>query len=101
MEVKAGQFVMAHIGSANRDETHFPHPDTFEIRRHPNPHLGFGHGLHSCLGAPLARLEAKIACSTMFERLDKIERVSDGALEVVVSPFSYGMQRLPIRFKRK
>jgi cytochrome P450 len=100
-EVKAGQLVMAHIGSANRDETLFPHPDTFEIKRHPNPHLSFGHGIHSCLGAPLARLAANIALSTLFERLDKIECVPDGALEAIGSPFSYGIKCLPITFKRK
>jgi cytochrome P450 len=100
-EVKAGQWVIAHIQSANRDEMQFPEPDTFDIRRNPNRHLSFGHGIHFCLGAPLARLEAKIALETMFKRLYKIERVPDVFLEAVVSPLGYGMKRLPITFKRK
>jgi cytochrome P450 len=54
-----------------------------------------------CLGAPLARLEAKIALGVMFERLDEIERVPDVPLEAVVSPLGYGMKRLLITFKRK
>jgi len=100
-EVKAGQWVIARMESANRDETQFVDPDTFDIRRNPNRHLTFGHGIHFCLGAPLARLEAKIALEVMFERLCEIERVPDIPLESVISPLGYGMKRLPIRFKRK
>jgi cytochrome P450 len=100
-EVKAGQWVIAHMDSANRDETQFASPDTFDIRRNPNRHLTFGHGIHFCLGAPLARLEAKIALAVMFERLCEIERVSGVPLEAVVSPLGYGMKRLLITFKRK
>jgi cytochrome P450 family 109 len=60
-EIKEGQLVMAWLASANFDETHFPHAERFDIRRSPNHHLTFGHGIHFCLGAPLARFEAKIA----------------------------------------
>jgi cytochrome P450 len=100
-EVKAGQWVIAHMDSANRDETQFPHPDTFDIRRNPNRHLTFGHGIHFCLGAPLARLEAKVALTVLFERLREIERVPNTPLEGVLSPLGYGMKRLLITFKRK
>jgi cytochrome P450 len=98
-EVKAGQWVIAHMESANREETHFPHPNTFDIRRNPNRHLTFGYGVHFCLGAPLARLEAKIAFETIFERLHKIERIPDIPLEAVISPLGYGIKRLPITFR--
>src|SRR5262249_35810673 len=100
-EVKAGQWVIAHMDSANREETQFSDPDTFDIRRNPNRHLTFGYAIHFCLGAPLARLETKIALSTMFERLDEIKRVPDIPLEAVISPLGYGIKRLPITFKRK
>jgi cytochrome P450 len=100
-EVKAGQWVIAHMDAANRDETQFAHPDTFEIRRNPNRHLTFGHGIHFCLGAPLARLEAKIALEVLFERLSSIEFMSNAPLEAIVNPLGYGIKSLPITFKRK
>ena len=76
-KIRAGQVIMAQIGSANRDEAQFPNADTFDIRRTPNRHIAFGHGIHFCLGAPLARLEAKIALTLLFERLQDIRRVRD------------------------
>ncbi len=65
-EVKAGQWIMAMVASANRDEAQFPHPDLFDIGR---THITFGYGVHFCLGAPLARLESKIALEAILERL--------------------------------
>jgi cytochrome P450 len=100
-EVKAGQWVIAHMDAANRDETQFSDPDTFDIRRNPNRHLTFGHGIHFCIGVPLARLEAKIALGAMFGRLGEIARVPDVPLEAAVGPLGYGIKRLLITFKRK
>ncbi|TMC21024.1 MAG: cytochrome P450 [Chloroflexi bacterium] len=100
-EIKAGQWVIPHIDAANRDETQFPDPETFDIRRTPNRHLTFGHGIHFCLGAPLARLETKIALTVMLTRLCEIERVHSIALETIVTPLGYGFKNFPIRFKRK
>jgi len=64
-EIRAGQKVQIWEGSANRDETAFTDPDVFDITRKPNPHLGFGQGVHYCLGANLARLELRV----LFEEL--------------------------------
>ncbi|KUI05952.1 cytochrome P450 [Mycobacterium sp. IS-3022] len=64
-EIAAGQKVQIWEGSANRDAAVFTDPDVFDIGRKPNPHLGFGHGVHYCLGANLARLELRV----LFEEL--------------------------------
>jgi len=68
VDIPAGALVVTWLAAANRDERVFAEPDRFDLHRTPNPHLGFGHGLHFCLGAPLARLEAKIALGILLER---------------------------------
>lgn len=68
-----GTMVTVLIGSANLDETAFPHADTFDITRTPNRHLSFGLGAHYCLGAPLARLEARIAIPALLRRFERLE----------------------------
>lgn len=72
-EMKKGQMILAWIGSANRDESHFDHAETFDIHRPGNQnHLSFGTGAHFCLGAPLARMEATIALTTFLRRIADI-----------------------------
>ncbi len=61
--IPAGELVLVMLGSANRDPEQFPEPSRFEIGRYPNPHIAFGHGIHFCLSAPLARLEAQVGVS--------------------------------------
>lgn len=70
--VPAYQQVIAHIASANRDPRAFQNPDTFDITRTPNKHVGFGMGIHYCLGAPLARLEGKIAFNALLNRFPNL-----------------------------
>lgn len=97
--IPAGQTVMACIGSANRDPAQFPDPDRFLIRRAPNRHLAFGHGIHFCLGAPLARLEANVALPALLERFSGLRVDRDAHLERVRSDVIYGVRRLPVSFE--
>jgi cytochrome P450 len=71
--VRAGETVVAVLGAANRDPAQFPAPDRLDLARAPNRHLAFGGGIHFCLGAPLARMEAAIAIPAMLARLPGLE----------------------------
>jgi cytochrome P450 len=75
--VDAGSSVTAVIGAANRDPEQFPDPDRFDITRTPNRHLAFGMGPHRCLGAALARTEARIGFTRLFERLPNLGLASE------------------------
>lgn len=77
--IPQGTMVLPAIGSANRDETVFENPDQLDITRSPNRHLAFGHGVHYCLGAPLARLEASIAINALLERFPAMQPVRTGS----------------------
>jgi cytochrome P450 len=88
--------VTAWIGSANRDEAVFDEPAAFRPERSPNRHVAFGTGIHYCLGAPLARLEADVALSALFDRFDRIE-LADEPLDPVSSPIVYGLESLSLR----
>ena len=94
-EIPAGEGVVVWLGSANRDERVFDRPDEFVADRQPNQHLSFGHGTHYCLGAPLARLEAKIAVEMLLQRFDRIEPV-DADLQPIRSSFIYGVEEYPL-----
>ena len=97
--IPAGVLVLAVIGSANRDPKQFPDADYFDIGREPNAHLAFGHGIHACLGAPLARLEARLALTDLLERLKDFELASDAPWEPRPALHVHGPARLPIRFR--
>jgi cytochrome P450 len=71
--VRAGERVAALLGSANRDPNAFEDADVFDIGRHPNHHIGFGAGLHHCLGAPLARMELQISLPTLLDRFPGLQ----------------------------
>lgn len=73
--IKAGQKVLVWEGSANRDPTVFENPDTFDVGRKRNPHLGFGQGVHYCLGANLARLELRVLYEELLSRFDEVRVV--------------------------
>ena len=76
-ELKKGQPVLVAVGAANRDEKIFVNPNKLDITRSKNPHLGFGKGKHFCLGTFLARLEAEIAFTTLFNRFPNISLLED------------------------
>jgi len=95
--IREGQRVFAFVNAANRDHEAFDDPERFDIGRVQNPHLTFGHGIHFCLGAPLARLEAQIAAIRLTERLPHI-RLSGGEPEWHDSLILRGVKRLPVEF---
>jgi cytochrome P450 len=97
--IPARAIVLPMIGSANRDPRQFHDPGRFDITRDPNPHLAFGHGIHSCLGAPLARLEARIALADLLGRLKHFALASDEPWEPRKALHVHGPARLPIRFE--
>ncbi len=73
VDIKQGQKIVSLLGSANRDEEVFANADTMDITRDPNPHIGFGAGIHFCIGAPLARLEMGISLPELFKRFPTLE----------------------------
>lgn len=95
--LRAGEPVLGAIGSANRDETVFSDPDRLDVARHPNPHLGFGHGAHHCLGARLARAELGIALGALLERMPGLRlAVPETELEWRTGMLVRGLKRLPV-----
>ena len=76
--IPAGATVMPLIGSANRDEAQFADPDRFDVARNPQGHIAFGLGIHFCLGASLARLEARVALEELLTRFSRFERLEPG-----------------------
>jgi cytochrome P450 len=97
--IPAGKLVLAMIGSANHDPQQFRESSRFDITRDPNPHIAFGHGIHFCLGAALARLESRIALSDLLKRVKGFELASDEPWEPRKGLHVHGPTRLPIRFE--
>ena len=96
--VHSGQFIAVFIAAANRDPSVFSDPDRFDVSREPNHHLAFGHGPHFCLGAPLARLEAKVALESLLRRLPNWRRADTTPLEPVEAAAMHGAKHLAIAF---
>src|SRR5262245_5543663 len=94
--IAANQIILLWIAAANRDATQFPDPDRFDIHRVPNPHLAFGHGIHFCLGAPLARLEATLALGLLLERYREIAVARDEPAEWYHPWTMLSAKRLPV-----
>ncbi|CAB4776047.1 MAG: cytochrome P450 [Actinobacteria bacterium] len=77
VEIAKGQKIAALIGAANRDGEVFANPDQMDLTRDPNPHIGFGAGIHFCLGAPLARLEMGVSLPALWEKYPDMELASE------------------------
>jgi cytochrome P450 len=95
--IPAGAFALMIVAAADRDPAQFKDPEKFDITRDPNEHVAFGEGIHFCIGAPLARMEARIAFEAMLERFPRL-RLKDPALKPTYkgSYFLRGLEALPL-----
>jgi cytochrome P450 len=97
--VAAGDPVLVVLAAADRDPARFADPDTLDLSRSDNQHLGYGHGIHYCLGAPLARLEGRTAIGTLLRRLPDLQLATDPAdLRWRGGLIMRGLRDLPVRF---
>ncbi|WP_328353264.1 cytochrome P450 [Streptomyces sp. NBC_00445] len=97
VRIDRGESVMIGLTAANRDASRYPAPDTFDIRRDARGHVAFGHGIHFCLGAPLARLEARTAIRSLLDRAPDL--ALDGPPgEWLPGMLMRGMRSLPVRW---
>lgn len=97
VEIPAGQLVVVSLLAANRDARRYDEPDRLDVTRKPNPHLAFGHGIHRCLGAPLARLEGEIAIRRLLTRFQRITLDSSAIPQYRGSTLMRGLTALPVR----
>ncbi len=94
--IPADQMLMVWIAAANRDERQFARPHVFDPGRDPNPHLAFGRGIHFCIGAPLARLEGRVALNLLLDRLPDLRCDPDDPPAFLPGVTTTGVQRLPL-----
>ena len=95
--VKQSQSLFMSLRGANRDPAAFPDPHRFDVARKDAPHVAFGGGLHLCIGAPLARLEAQVALLTLFERFPNLHLVDEAAKpQWRAMPFFRGLKEIPV-----
>ena len=97
--VSKDQMAVVWIASANRDPKVFAEPETFDVSRTPNRHIAFGLGNHFCLGAPLARLEARVALEEFLRRTAYFERSDNNLLPRVPTFIMRGVRSLPLSVK--
>ena len=97
VEWPRGTRLALYYASANRDPEVFAAPETFDLRRDPNPHLAFGLGLHYCIGAPLARLELQAALRVLVERLPELRLAGEPLSYQPKNVFRY-LRALPVRY---
>lgn len=99
--IPAGQWVLPALSSANRDGAKFPDPDRLDLTRDASGHLGFGHGVHYCLGAPLARMEAEVAIGALLKRFPHVSlAVPPDQIRWRSLSLINGLESLPVHLKR-
>ena len=96
--IQAGDDVLLQLGSANRDETHYPEPDRFDLDRDTSDHLAFGIGKHFCAGSRLALLEARVGLEVVLDRLEDL-RLSPGQSAEIIGFAFRGPATLPVAFR--
>ncbi|MBN6055112.1 cytochrome P450 [Nonomuraea sp. RK-328] len=94
--IPADKLLMAWLGSANRDPRQFADPGAFDPGRDPNPHVAFGRGIHFCLGAPLARLEGRVALNILLDRFDPLRIDPEDPVQFIPTPTMTGVRRLSL-----
>lgn len=98
-DIAAGDPVLVVLAAADRDPERFQDADTLDLARSDNQHLGYGHGIHYCLGAPLARLEGQVALATLLRRLPDLRLAADPAdLRWRGGLIMRGLRTLPVEF---
>ncbi|ALG10653.1 cytochrome P450 [Kibdelosporangium phytohabitans] len=90
------EMLLIWIGAANRDPRQFTDPGTYDIGRDPNPHMAFGRGIHFCVGAPLARLEGRVALNILLDRYPTLHTDPQKPAEFLPSPYMAGVRSLPM-----
>jgi len=95
--IPADQLLLLSVDQANRDPRAFDRPGEFDPARDPNPHLAFGRGIHFCLGAPLARLEGRIAINLLLDRFPVLATDPDNPPVPMPSPTMSGVTGRPMR----
>ena len=98
VELEAGDFAMLLIASANHDPAQFDDPERFDVARTPNNHLGFGFGIHHCLGAPLARMEGQVALTSLVRRAPDLAMTVD-EVTYKTNVVLRGMESLPVAMR--
>jgi cytochrome P450 len=96
VKIAEGEMVAVFFAAANRDPQEFPDPDEFRLDRDLRNHVSFGMGIHYCLGAPLARAEARITLNAFLDRFPILRRGQAPAVRQTTSPVVFGFQRLPL-----
>ncbi len=99
VSIPKDEVVGIFFGAANRDPAEFPNPDEFRLDRDLRNHVAFGMGIHYCLGAPLARAEAKITLNTFLDRFPSLTHGTAPAMRQTASPIVFGFQELPLVLK--
>jgi cytochrome P450 family 109 len=102
VRIPAGDLVVVYFAAANRDPAEFPNPDEFRLDRDLRNHVAFGMGIHYCLGAPLARAEARISLNAFLDRFSSIKagQEAEAAVRQTMTPVVFGFERLPLMLQQ-